>query len=193
MLLEEFKKYCLQLNAEIIVQKYLIERDSYFFQKIQIGKEFEFKKNISEKLDVHIRDIVIVGSGKLGFSLKPEKNIPGLFLFNKFDTNRLSDLDVAIVSSPLFDIEIKNLYTYTSFYKELWEDRNSLAKYVLKGKIATRFLPLNFNLTKNIQDLQEKYKMELGRDVNFEIYKSWYYFETYHKENIKNIQINLIR
>ncbi len=193
MLLDDFKQNCITLKSDIIVQKYLIENDTHFFSKVEIDKEFDFKKDISLLLDVHIRDITIVGSGKLGFSIKPDIEIPGLYRFKEFDSGKTSDLDVAIVSSTLFDKEIRNLYTHMSFYKNTWIKRNSLAKYILKGKIATRFLPLDFKLTKEIQQVQEKYQMQYGREVNFEIYKSWYYFETYHQENIKNIQINLIR
>jgi hypothetical protein len=56
-----------------------------------------------------------------------------------------------------------------------------------------RFLPIDFPLTKEIAQVQENYQMEYGRKINLEIYKSWYFFETYHQDNIKNIQINLIR
>ena len=48
-------------------------------------------------------------------------------------------------------------------------------------------------MTQDIAKVQEKYRMKYGRDVNIEIYKSWYFFETYHEENIRNIQMNLIR
>ena len=190
MQLHEFKNYCINLKPDILVQKYLIEDGTYFFDKIVIGEEFEFKKDIALSLNVHIRDIVIVGSGKFGFSLKPDFETPGLYLFKEFDyNNKKSDLDIAIVSSTLFDKEVKNLYTHTSYHKINWINRNSLAKYALKGKLATRFLPIDFPLTKEIAQVQENYQMKYGREINLEIYKSWYFFETYHQDNIKNIQI----
>ena len=193
MILDEFKQHCITHKPDVLVQKYLIENGTHFFDKIKTGEEFDFKKDIASKLDVHIRDIVVVGSGKLGFSLKPEKDSPGLYLFKEFDSKKTSDLDIAVVSTTLFDNALKNLYTHTSYYKNIWSDRNDLAKYVLKGKIATRFLPVDFTLTKEIANVQEHYQMMYGREVNIEVYKSWYFFETYHVENIKNIQINLIR
>lgn len=193
MVLEEFKQYCLSFKSDVLVQKYLIESQTHFFVNVKTGGEFEFKKDISSKLDVHIRDIIVVGSGKLGFSLKPERDTPGLYLFREFDSYKLSDLDVAVVSPLLFDNAIKQLYSHTNFYKIIWKERNSLAQYALKGRIATRFLPLDFKLTKEISEVQEEYQMKFGREVNIEVYKSWYFFETYHEQNIKNIQINLIR
>lgn len=193
MLLDDFKQFCITQKPDILVQKYIIEHETHFFSKVFEGQEFDFKKDIASILDVHIRDIVIVGSAKLGFSLKPDNTDSGLYLFKAFDSGKTSDLDVAIVSSELFDKEIKNLYNYTSYHKNNWNDRSSLAKYILKGKLATRFLPIDFKLTKEISAVQTRYQMEYGREINIEIYKSWHYFETYHQENIKNIQVNLIR
>lgn len=194
---EDFKRYCIELNAEIVVQKFIIDSKSHFFENIMVNQEFEFKKHISNVLDVHLRDIVIAGSGKLGFSIKPETGGSGLYLYKSFDEGRTSDLDIAIVNSSLFDQQLKKLYDYTASYTvNNWRnktDRNSFAKYILKGRIATRFLPIDFVLAKELEELQIKYKMKFKRDINFEIYKSWYFFETYHKENIKSIQVNLIR
>jgi len=201
MILEEFKSHCINYKPDILVQKYLIENETFYFTEIRNGEEFEFKKDIASMLDVHLRDIVIVGSGKLGFSLKPEKDAIGLYLFKEFDhdyklsnANDKSDLDIAIISSNLFDKEIKNLYNHTNYYRKefLWKERKDLASYVLKGRLATRFLPSSFPLTNEIISTQAKYQMHYGRVINIEIYKSWHYFETYHQENIKNIQVNLI-
>ncbi len=201
MIVETFKNHCINDKADIIVQKFLIEDSTFFFDNIVIGQEFDFKKEIANILKIHIRDIVIVGSGKLGFSIKPDNSENGLYLFKEFDhdfnncnTEKKSDLDIAIISSQLFDKELKNLYDHTGFYKQVkWENRNSLAQYVLKGKLAIRFLPIEFSLTEEIKEVQNKYQREYGREVNIEIYKSWYFFETYHQENIKNIHVNLIR
>lgn len=183
------------LTSDVIVQKYIIENETFFFKEVRKEDEYDFKKDIANILGVHIRDIVIVGSGKLGFSLKPDETEPGLYLFKAFDsnTNKKSDLDIGVISSDLFDKEMLNLYDFMGFHKSIWDTRNSFAKYTLKGRIAIRFLPKDFKLTDEIKKTVEKYKMEFGREVNIEIYKSWHYFETYQQENIKNIQVNLIK
>lgn len=204
MQVSEFKNYCIDLEPDIIVQKFIIDGSSYYFDKIQLGDEFEFKKEIANILKVHIRDIVIVGSGKLGFSIKPDESIPGegFFLFKKFDydyelneSEKKSDLDIAIVSSQLFDKEIENLYGHTGSYKSfIGKDRNYFAQYTLKGRFIIKYLPTDFPLSKEIEIVQKNYKMKYGgRDVNLEIYKSWYFFETYHKNNILNIKLNLLK
>lgn len=204
MSIVDFKESCKNDDQDIVVQKYLIEGNSYFFSNVSKDiTEFDFKKNISLLLGVHIRDIAIVGSGKLGFSLKPAKEQAGFYEYKEFDYNfkrnsnaEKSDLDIAVVSSTLFDKEMKNLFEHTDFYREdyvkSWGNRNSLAKYFLMGRLATRFFPLDFKLTKEIENVQKKYKSDFGRTVNIEIYKSWFFFESYHKQNILNIHLNLI-
>jgi hypothetical protein len=191
----EFIKHCESLKPDLIVQKFIIENETHFFSKIKVGEEFDFKQDIASILGVHIRDIVIVGSGKIGFSLKPDDAEAGLYLFKDFDSNKekKSDLDIGVVSSDLFDRQMKNLYNFMVFKEKNWKKRSDFAYFTLLGRIAVRFLPENFILIDEIKKVVEKYKMEYGREINIEIYKSWHYFETYHRENIKNIQVNLFK
>lgn len=204
--INSFKQYCIEIPLDVLLQKYIIDSDSFFFKNIEKNlEEFDFKKDIAEILQVHVRDIIIVGSGKLGFSLKPyiSKSKKTYFNFYEFDfkwkqniINKKSDLDVAIISSELFDRQFVNLYNESSFYRNdyvlEWGKRPEFAKYLLKGRLTTRFLPPKFKLSNEIKNVQEKYKSLFGREINIEIYKSWYFFETYHTNNLKNIYLNLI-
>lgn len=199
----KFKQDCIDKKPDIIVQEHLIDGTSFFFDEIQKGKEFEFKKDLARSLDVHIRDIVIVGSGKLGFSIKPDIVTPSLYQYKKFDFNyerdngeKKSDLDIAIVSGSLFDRQLVNIYDHTNSYSTdnsyKGSNKNAFAKYILKGWLVPKYIPEDYSLSLEIDAVQEKYKMEYGRDINIGIYKSWYFFENYHQNNIKNIQLNLI-
>lgn len=199
----EFQNNCIQFDPDLIVQKILIDGPTYFFDEYAPGKEFEFKKAIANTLNVHIRDIVIVGSGKLGFSIKPEDAIEdlSLYLYKQFDHDYLisneakkSDLDIAIISSTLFDKEIENLFTHTGSYKTfIGKNRTDFAKFILKGRFIIDYLPQDFQLSQEMQNVQSKLQMEYGRDINLEIYKSWYFFEKYHQNNIFNIKLNLLK
>lgn len=204
MKLESFRKDCLKLEADVIVQKYLIDGSSYYFDEISDLDEFQFKKDIAESLDVHIRDIVIVGSGKLGFSIKPDQETSAYFPFKKFDydyikdnNNDKSDLDIAIVSNNLFDKQLVRLYEHTGQYSnnEVWNgkrDRNFLAQYILKGWLKPDFIPKDYKISDGIKIVQQRYKRLLGRDINIGIYKNWYFFESYHINNIRKINLILI-
>ncbi|KXX69665.1 hypothetical protein [Flammeovirga sp. SJP92] len=199
-----FKKDSLNLSHEDVVQKYLLDGSCFFFDKIEKTNEFQFKKDLANSLDVHIRDIAIVGSAKLGFSIKPDKGTEGLYSFKEFDfdyskdTNKKkSDLDIAIVSNTLFDNQLKMIYEYTGSYSNLdlfskKGGRNEFAKYILKGWIRPDLVPDNYKISEAIKDIQDKYKTLFKRDVNIGIYKNWYYFENYHIENIRKIYLNLI-
>lgn len=206
MEINNFKQYCVELPLDVLLQKYIIDSSSHFFEQHEKSiDEFDFKKDIAETLKVHVRDIIIVGSGKLGFSLKPTitKSKKTYYNFREFDfkwkqnnLNSKSDLDVAIISSELFDRQFVNLYNESSYYREEyvkeWGERPAFAKYLLKGRLATRYLPSKFKLSDEIKEVQEKYQRLFGREINIEIYKSWYFFETYHLNNLNNINLNLI-
>lgn len=197
MSLEKFKMDCNSEDPNIIVQKYLLDGNSYFFSEIEDSDEFTFKKNLSDALGVHLREIVIVGSGKLGFSVKPDKDEPGYYPFLKFDEKSKSDLDIAIVSPLLFDSQLRNIYQFTGSYtkSEIWRNnthRNGLAKYILKGWLKPDLVPQGYEISRKINEFRSNYKMKFGRDINIGIYKSWFYLENYHHNNIKNIQLNII-
>jgi hypothetical protein len=199
--LREFKKSCLEEDVDIIVQRNLIEGSSYFFDVIanDAKEEFEFKKELSLSLDVHLRDIAIVGSGKLGFSIKPDEQNPSFYPFKKFDfdfdkdkNKDKSDIDVAIVSSTLFDKQLVGIYNHTKSYSVRYEEKKSFAYYILKGWFRPDLIPEGYEISSLINKAQEKYKNKYGRHVNIGIYKSWYFFENYHKNNINTIKLNLI-
>lgn len=201
--LMRFKLDCKEQSADEVVQKHLIDGASYFYGLYYDGyEEFHFKKSIASSLNVHIRDIAIVGSGKLGFSIKPDKDSPGLYKFKVFDhdhdqdnENKKSDLDVAIVSSRLFDDQLENLYEHTDCYLNTVfpvKDRNQFSKYILKGWIRPDLLPENYKISPDIENVQLELCQKYNRDVNIGIYKSWYFFEKYHINNIRTLSLNLI-
>jgi hypothetical protein len=203
MNLQTFKDACLNKNPDIVVQQYLIEGFSYYFEKNHDdNEEFNFKKELAESLNIHIRDIAIVGSAKLGFSIKPEKTNPGLYLYKIFDFDYIknneeekSDIDIAIISSSLFDKQLLELYKFTRSYKDLnGFSGNSYAphsKSIVKGWLRPDRIPKDYNISNTIDDFRKEYKNKYQRKINFGIYKSWDYFESYHINNIKTLKVNL--
>jgi hypothetical protein len=151
---------------------------------------------------VHIRDIVIVGSGKLGFSLKPDMGLRNYsflnfdFNFNLNNENEKSDLDIAIVSGSLFDQQLIELYRHTQGYSDKTYNESTKKKdfsnYILKGWLRPDKVPNNYSITSEVVGVQDEYKSKFGRKVNIGIYKSWYFFENYHQNNISRIKLNLM-
>lgn len=72
-------------------RKYVIHGTPYIF-KDKENEYYDFRKRISEKWNISFHEVFITGSAKLGYSYHKNK---------KFDEN--SDIDVAIVSSDLFN------------------------------------------------------------------------------------------
>ncbi len=200
---QTFIDSCLNLKPDVVVQQYLIDGSSFFFESFYNNQEFHFKKDLANSLNVHIRDIVIVGSGKLGFSIKPSDDYPRNYHFSDFDynfninnENEKSDLDVAIVSSKLFDEQLIELYRHTRGYSNREFNnggkKEDFANYILKGWLRPDKVPNDYSIASEVTKVQEKYKTQFGRKVKFGLYKSWYFFESYHQNNIKNINLNLI-
>ena len=202
MTLEDFKNDCNTLTPEIIVQKYLIEGNSYFFRDLSAYEELYFKKELAESLETHIRNITVVGSGKLGFSIKPDNADNRLYEYKPFDydfnideNNKKSDLDIAIISEILFEKLLLNLFIQRDSFRihnRPWGTKKSFADYILKGWFRQDFMPRDFIISPDTDLIIKKYKRKYGRDVKIGIYKSWYYFESYHRNNIYKIQLNNI-
>lgn len=190
MSLADFKSACRSGKPDEVVQRFLVDGAAYFFE--DAGEEFAFKKSISSALGVHIRDLAIVGSGKLGFSLKPDKKNPGFYEYKKFDSDRKSDLDVAVVSGYLFDSQLKKIYEFTDAYSSRIKNYPYVVKQILKGRLRPSSLPEGYLVADEIEEAKSNLEEVFDREVNFEIYKSWFYFEKYHINNVNRIILNIV-
>ena len=90
-MLEEFKTDLNDLSSLQLIRKYILNGDCYILNSDQ---HFRLKEEICEYFKVDFNNVVLVGSGKLGFSIKAEKR------FHAFGDD--SDIDVAVVSADLF-------------------------------------------------------------------------------------------
>lgn len=159
---------------------------------------YDFRKRISDKWKVNFYDIYITGSANLGFSYFKE---------TKFSYE--SDIDVAIVSSELYE----NILKYIENFQWNIRERNillsendikeyhSFLEYLAIGWIRPDKLPLQIksNSVKLKNDWFKFFKSisygksEVGNyKVTAGIYKSYYHFENYVLNGIKNHQDKLL-
>ena len=75
-----------------LVQRHVIYGDCF---ALTDDLYFQLKTEISRHFQVHMSEIIVVGSAKLGFSTVPDKR------YREF--GETSDIDVAIASRQLFD------------------------------------------------------------------------------------------
>ncbi len=213
--LDLFKKDILleNLTPERILRKYIINGPTYFFQKPNMDPSLEplIKSLIAEALLVNLKEIYVVGSGKLGFSLNPNK------LFNEFDyefsitkqNKDKSDLDIVIISRSLYDNIGRNMYNFTAAYRDKWKSNEyySIEKarqfpvdicykyfeYFTRGWFRPDFKPLGFEFCAkgSFEELKGSLRKKIGRKVSLAVYQNWFYFTNYHLTNIKNLTLRI--
>ena len=197
-------------NEEQLFQKYLVDKETYYFkQKSTPIEEYNLKKEIAQVLGIHLNDIYIIGSGKIGFSIKPENE--GREFDGKFEKTNLvkdkSDIDIAIVNTKLFDYIQENIYDWSTGYSFDWDENSYYSKknfevslkykfleYLGKGWFRPDYAPQNYHIeTKNgkLKDIIKKWSNKLNRKVAFAIYKDWHFFKKYQMETLKQMSIKI--
>ncbi|WP_203031508.1 hypothetical protein [Segatella copri] len=165
-----------------IVRKYIIHGIPYVF-KDNANRYYDFREQIANHWHVGFQEVLILGSGKLGYSY--HKN-------SVFSDE--SDIDVAIVNQSLFEsfyLEIRNfqyrlesgLETLTSHEKC---EYNRFLSYMIKGWMRPDILPAKitgklskdewFSYFKSISynnNLAGNYKVSAGLFKNFD-YMEYY-------------------
>jgi hypothetical protein len=128
-MLEDFK---LDLNNHTslqLIRKYILGGACYVLSEEKI---LHLKEEISEHFGVEFHNVIMVGSGKLGFSIKSEKR------FQAFGND--SDIDIAVVADGLF----KKVWEEAFLYKKSgadWPKAESFFKYLSQGWIRPDKLP----------------------------------------------------
>ncbi len=199
MIQEEFFSRFHRLQSDEILdfcRQNLLQGIPYVFNG---NKEYyyKFRKRIAEHWDIHFQDIHITGSASLGFSI-----------FKQTTFSLDSDIDVAIVSSKLFEEIMGNIHKYQL---ELRAQRKTVSQqeikkyhrfleYVAMGWIRPDLLPTN--LIEEINFLKDDWtqffnsisnnKSEVGNyEVNAGVFKSHHHLEEYTLLGLKQIHAPL--
>jgi hypothetical protein len=90
----EFGEILLAQPLDDVVRQHVFDGVPYAFRKKPVSMQ-RLRDHLCGKMNVDADNIVVVGSAKIGFSLSPD-NYPREFSY-------YSDIDVAVVSEPLFD------------------------------------------------------------------------------------------
>lgn len=119
-----------EVAAAVIVQRYVLHGEC---AALSSGQHFELKRRIAERFAIDPnRDIYVVGSAKLGFSIAPDKR------YVQF--HEKSDIDVAIVSHDLH----QNVWHMVHEYDEsggFWPKRPQFVKKAAWGWLRPDLLP----------------------------------------------------
>lgn len=159
------------------------------------GKEddyYKFRKRIADKFGINFHEIFITGSGKLGFSPRKRK----IFSYD-------SDIDVAIISSTLYDEIMSSIHGYQM---ELRENRRAVSiteldgyhkflEYGAIGWMRPDLLPTSFRIKEIKKDWFDFFdsishgKSEVGNyKVTAGAFKSYAHLEKYTLSGLQSLR-----
>jgi hypothetical protein len=154
-----------------------------------------FKKFVSQSLDVNFNNISIVGSGKIGFSMAPDKDFRD-FCPDHIDPKKISDIDLIIVSSSFF-------HKFWVAYLELFNEKVNFGYPFVTSNIFRKFVsiknpkpihPLFKEWITKIDQFNKDYQTIFGikHEINYRIYESWEAVELYHIKGIQELKEKII-
>ena len=118
--LEEIKQDLHTLNTKQFYKRYIVKSDNWYFRNVLgipessvIDVVDEFRDIVSSNIGVSFNSVMMVGSGKIGYSLSPTKK------FKKFEideeSKNKSDIDIAIISEEILNISGKCFASHTAY------------------------------------------------------------------------------
>lgn len=197
--LDEIKLDIQSLPAKQFYLKHFLRSDNWYFENILgVAKSDiicvldDFKSIISDQLKVNFNCIVMVGSGKIGYSLAPTRKKLYKQFNNDESVRKISDIDVAIVSDQLFNkywelLRTSYRYKYIAQYQHIPNE-------IYRGYINERHLVDIEGCRKewNEHALMSKKTLSttlfIKNEITYRLYRSWEDFEDYHVQSINKIK-----
>lgn len=196
----EFNQELIKLNGEDelndFCRKLVLHGIPYVFNARE-HDYYEFRKKIANNFDVSFHEVYITGSAKLGFS--PFKG-------KEFDLD--SDIDVAIISSRLFEEIMWSINKYQLDYRasrrtpDIYEIKkyHDFLEYTALGWIRPDKLPVSFQM----KELKNRWfdffnslsfgKSEVGNyKVSAGVFKTYQHYESYIVNGFDGLRNKLIK
>lgn len=197
--LEEMNADLENMDERQFYLKHIVRSDNWYFEnvlncpKTELAKiSDDFRMIISETLGISFNSIMLVGSGKTGYSLSPSDK---LFLPFCVDgaTRKVSDLDVAIISSELFR---KFWWLFRKSYASKHNHwyKNYIYNGIYRGYINEKWIDAVDGCRREWSEISVASKKKLTdklfikHEVTYRIYRSWEDFEEYNLKNITKIK-----
>jgi hypothetical protein len=176
-----FKADLTSTPAPTIVQRHITFGDCYLLSP---DDHFQLKALIAEHFSIHTSEVVVVGSGKLGFSIAPDKR------YREF--GETSDLDVALVSDRLFDRIWNELFEYDRDGR-YWPAKDEFRRYLFRGWIRPDKLPPSHYFRSGADwwkfFLEETKAQRFGPyRITGALYRTWRHLEGYQEFAVRACQ-----
>ncbi len=174
-MIEAFKKDLITLNNTELVNKYYLSGTAFAFDD---DHQYRLRQTVANYFAVDYSEVFMVGSAKLGFSIKPERR------FQPFYDK--SDIDIVLVCTRLFEEIWREVFSFER-NGGYWPKVKEFKSYHFQGWIRPDMLPLeySFALTKKwwkfFEDISGAcefgpYKIRGG------LYHSRYFFDSYQQK-----------
>lgn len=203
---EEVAKLDTRLAREKFVRLWLTEGTPYAFRNCPAIYE-DLRGWLAYRLDACPKDITIIGSARLGFSLKPEQTFGRPF-------GERSDLDLALISTTIFEEFSKMFSIWVNDYETgLVKPRNETERgyWIGNREFGRNNLPLGFfdanklpnlnryRVVQRVNDtmwrLKEKLKVTPGapviKNASVRIYRDWKSLVARSNYNLMRVLSNL--
>lgn len=187
---DEFSELLDARDHAKIVEELLIDGVPFAFRDSPADYDL-LRTTLAAALQLSADAMTVVGSGRIGFSLSPEK-YGAPFLPE-------SDLDVAVVSAELFDIAWFDLLRlgrkYFRLHKSVraWVDTHK-ENHIFFGFIIPDFLPgavaISPTWFRTFKGLARNPSLA-DRDVNGRLYRTWNHVHVHQLYSLRKIQQGL--
>jgi predicted nucleotidyltransferase len=177
-MVDSFKTDLENLDSRQLFRKYILSGAAHALTPDAL---YLLREEVADHFGVEFNDVILVGSGKLGFSIKRSRR------YLPFGED--SDIDLAVVSPKLFQEVWEEVYLHRAS-GQYWESYEQCAMYISKGWIRPDKLPSAFHF--EFADKWWKFFQRLASDRKYGPYKirgalyhSWFFFQEYQKISIQ--------
>lgn len=141
---------------------------------------YRLRSCVAEKYEIHPNEVIVIGSGKLGFSIAPNKR------YRHFSHD--SDLDVVIISERFFDKCWSEVFRFES-QGGYWGNSIEFKKFLFRGWLRPDKLPPDSQFEFGRKWWEFFNGLSASRDfsvarIRGAIYRSWEFLETYQCQAI---------
>lgn len=184
---EAFEKILSARPIPEVVQELLFEGIPYCFKDTpDLYKDF--RKEICDKFQIHPQNFTVIGSAKIGFSLKPK------YYGRPFSEE--SDIDVVLVSDDLFQqlwiqlIKFKKttVFQLNYYQREKFKELQSILFY---GSIRLDMVTDDFPFAKDWWEFFNKLSTDKRfgpRRIRAMIFKSWQHVSIYYEDGVAKLK-----
>lgn len=189
---EELQQALLLHGSQYVYNNFLLNEDVYLLREKFADKALEAYHNlkiaVSNELQVPLKNVAIVGSAKVGYSLTPGNN------FSAFHAE--SDLDLVVVSPKLFNELWENYLSFVNSFSGC--TYAPIAKNIFKHFVAINVEKITGEELRFFADwvtrvgvlkrkLQLDFKMPV--EINYRVYDTWEYVERYHVAGLNELMV----